>query len=450
VRSPRRWSVVALVVLGTVLAFVSILALWANRQFLNTDNWTKTSSQLLERKAVREEVAGFLVDQLYANVNVQAQLAQALPPQAKALAGPAAGGLRNLAEQGINELLQRPKVQQLWEDANHVAHQKLLLTLEGGNKNVSTTGGTVTLNLGQIVANVASAIGLGSVASKIPPDAAQITVLKSDQLETVQNALQALRGITLVVVILTFLLFAVAVFVAADRRREALRMVGIGFVLAGAAALVARGLVGQEVTNSLASTASVRPAISDTWHVGTSLLVEAAQSTIAYGVVIVLAAWLAGPTRAAVAVRRWLAPALVDARWAFGAATLIVLLIILWGPTPATRKALGMLLFAILLFLGVEILRRQVRREHPEASFGELGHAMSDRWGRMRGSVSARGRAVTARISPHHGEPETPQAAGEVSRLDQLERLGQLRESGVLDDAEFEREKAALLGEPAA
>jgi hypothetical protein len=442
--------VVALVVLGTVLAFVSILALWANRQFLNTDNWTRTSSQLLERKAVREEVAGFLVDQLYANVNVQAQLAQALPPQAKALAGPAAGGLRNLAEQGINELLQRPKVQQLWEDANRVAHQKLLLTLEGGNENVSTTGGKVTLNLGQIVANVASAIGLGSVASKIPPDAAQITVLKSDQLETVQNALQALRGITLVVVILTFLLFAVAVFVAADRRRAALRMVGIGFVLAGAAALLARYFVGQEVTNSLASTASVRPAISDTWDVSSSLLVEAAQSAIAYGVVIVLAAWLAGPTRAAVAARRWLAPALADARWAFGAATLIVLLIILWGPTPATRKPLGMLLFAILLFLGVEVLRRQVRREYPEASFGALGHAVSERWGRMRGSVSAGGRAVTARISPHHGEPETPQAAGEVSRLDQLERLGRLRESGVLDDAEFEREKAALLAEPAA
>jgi hypothetical protein len=35
-------------------------------------------------------------------------------------------------------------------------------------------------------------------------------------------------------------------------------------------------------------------------------------------------------------------------------------------------------------------------------------------------------------------------------RLEQLERLGRLRESGVLDDAEFEREKAALLGEPVA
>jgi hypothetical protein len=128
----------------------------------------------------------------------------------------------------------------------------------------------------------------------------------------------------------------------------------------------------------------------------------------------------------------------------------VVLLIIAWGPTPATRKPLGMLLFAILLFVGVEVLRRQARREYPDATFGALGHAVSDRWAAMRGKASAGGRAVSARVSARRGEPQTPQAAGEVSRLDQLERLGRLRKSGVLDEEEFQREKAALLAEPQA
>src|SRR3954451_14551870 len=246
--SPRRWSVVALVVLATVLAFVSVLSVWANRQFLNTDNWVKTSSQLLQREAVREQVSGFLVDQLYANVDVKAQLEQALPPQAKALAGPAAGGLRNLADQGVDELLQRPKVQQLWETANRVAHQKLLTTLEGGNDRVSTQGGTVELNPGEMGANAAGTVRLGNPPRQVPPDAAQITVLKSDQLDAVQNGLKALRGSTLVVLILTLLLFVAAVFVA-DRKREALRMVGFGLVVAGAAALLPRYFVGQQVVN---------------------------------------------------------------------------------------------------------------------------------------------------------------------------------------------------------
>ena len=429
---------VAILVVGaTVFALVSIHALWANRQFLNTDNWAKTSSELLQREAVRTQVADFLVDQLYAHVNVRGELESALPPQAKALAGPVAGGLRNVADQGINKLLQRPRVQQLWENANRAAHKAFLKTIEGGGKNVSTTGGDVKLNLGEIAASVATSLGLGNVASKIPPDAAQITVLKSNQLEAVQNGFKALRGITLVVVLLTLLLYVIAVVVARDRRRQALRMVGWSLIVAGVLALLVRTFVGQQVVDSLSTTASVRAAVSDTWDVASSLLVQAAQSTIAYGVVVVLGAWLAGPTRPAVAVRHFLAPFLLSPRWAFGSVAVVVLLLLLWGPTPATRKPLGMLIFAILLCLGVEVLRRQVKREVPDASFGELGTHMQDRWRRMRARVPSRSAPVEE--APPAGAP-----AREV-HLDELERLGRLRETGVLTDEEFEKQKASIL-----
>ena len=333
---------VAILVVGaTVFALVSIHALWANRQFLNTDNWTKTSSELLQREAVRTQVADFLVDQLYAHVNVRGELESALPPQAKALAGPVAGGLRNVADQGINKLLQRPRVQQLWENANRAAHKAFLKTIEGGGKNVSTTGGNVKLNLGQIAASVATSLGLGNVASKIPPDAAQITVLKSNQLEAVQNGFKALRGITLVVVLLTLLLYVIAVVVARDRRRQALRMVGWSLIVAGVLALLVRTFVGQQVVDSLSTTASVRAAVSDTWDVASSLLVQAAQSTIAYGVVVVLGAWLAGPTRPAVAVRHFLAPFLHSPRWAFGSVAVVVLLLLALGPDAGHAQAAG-------------------------------------------------------------------------------------------------------------
>jgi uncharacterized membrane protein len=420
VRSPRRWIVVILVLGATVFALVSIHALWANRQFLNTDNWTKTSSELLQREAVRNQVADFLVDQLYAHVNVRGELESALPPQAKPLAGPLAGGLRNVADQGINQLLQRPRVQQLWENANRAAHKAFLKTIEGGGPNVSTTGGNVTLNLGQIAVSVATSLGLGNVASKIPPDAAQITVLKSNQLDAVQNGLKALRGITLVIVLLTLLLYAIAVVVAQDRRRQALRMVGWSLIVAGVLALLVRTFVGQQVVDSLSSTASVRDAVSDTWDVASSLLVEAAQSTIAYGVVVVLGAWLAGPTRAATATRRFLAPFLRDARWAYGAVAVVVLILIAWGPTPATRKPIGMLLFTILLCIGVEVLRRQVKREAPDASFPEIHLRLP----RRRKSAAT---------------------LAEDTRLDEVERLGRLRDTGVLTEEEFQQQKASAL-----
>jgi hypothetical protein len=302
---------------------------------------------------------------------------------------------------------------------------------------VSTTGGNVTLNLGEVAASAASAFGLGNVASKIPPNAAQITILKSKQLDAVQSALQALRGISLIVLILTFLLYIVAVVVARERRRETLRMVGGSLIVAGALALVAHYFAGQQIVDGLSSTASVRSAVSDTWDIGSSLLVEAAQSAIAYGVVVVLGAWLAGPTRPAVAVRHFLAPFLLSPRWAFGSVAVVVLLILLWGPTPATRKPLGMLIFAILLCLGVEVLRRQVKREVPDASFGELGAHVQERWRRMRARVPSRSAPVE----------EAPPAGAPVRevKLDELERLGRLRETGVLTDEEFEQQKASII-----
>jgi hypothetical protein len=441
----RHWFVVALVVLATIFGYISILALWANRQFLNTDNWTTTSSQLLQKKSVRDQISTFLVDQLYANVNVQAQLAQALPPQAKPLAGPAAGALRNALEQGVDKLLERPKVQQLWEDANRVAHSKFLQVIEGGTQNVNTEGGNVTLNLGTIVRNIGSQVGLGGLTSNIPPDAAQITILKSKQLDTVQNALKALRGITIVVLVLTLVLFVIAVAISRDRKRETLRMVGGAFIIAGLLALITRYLVGNAVVDSLATTASIRPAVRDTWSVASSLLIEAAQSSIAYGVVIVLAAWLAGPTRWATGARRGLAPALADWRLAFGGILVIVLILVLWGPTPATRNPLGLLLFAVLLGVGMEYLRRETRRENPDATWGAMGKAAGERVSGISSKVTAGGRAVAGRVGAVN--LGGGKASGEGTKLEQLERLGRLKESGVLNEQEFEQQKASILAE---
>src|SRR5215216_717244 len=98
-RAHRRVGL-ALIVLASLLAFLAIFALWANRQFLDTDNWTDTSTKLLERDVIRTQVSDYLVDQLYVNVDVEGRLRAALPPRADPLAGPAAGGLKQLVERG--------------------------------------------------------------------------------------------------------------------------------------------------------------------------------------------------------------------------------------------------------------------------------------------------------------------------------------------------------------
>jgi hypothetical protein len=380
----------ALVVAGCVLAFVAIFALWANRQALNTDNWTNTSTKLLEDKEIRAQLSTYLVDQLYANNNVTQQVAGALPPRAAALAGPIAGGLHEVAERVVNELLQRPRVQALWENANRQAHKQLLAVLKGGNSNVSTQNGTVTLNLKAILEQTEQNVGIGGrIGEKLPPDAAQLTILRSDQLSTAQDVANAVRPLAIGLTALALILFAIAVYLARGWRREALRATGFALLLAGVAALVARSIVGHAIVESLTTTESTKAAVENTWSIGTSLLDQAAVAAVAYGLVIIFAAWLSGPSRMAVSTRGALAPYLRDPMYAWGGTALIVLLLLIWGPTPATQQAFTALLLIALLIFGVEMLRRQTLREFPDASLeaasARRGERLSGMVGRMRG-----------------------------------------------------------------
>ena len=372
----RRRLPLVLITLATLLALLAIFALWANRQLLDTENWTETSSDLLEDEAIQGQIAVFLADRIYTNRDVQGQLEEALPPRAQPLAGPAAEGLKKLAVSGAEELLSRPRPQALWEEANRRAHGRFLDLIEGGGESVSTEGGDVTLDLKALLGQTEERFGVGAGAeAKIPEDAAQITILHADGLELAQDAVRLLRALALVLVILALGLFALAVYVARGWRREALRACGIGFLLVGAAALVARSLAGDAVVDALATTETTRPAAEAAWSISTSLLVEAGTAAIAYGVVIFGAAWLAGPTRWAVAARRGLAPYLRDPRYAYGTLTVIVLVLLAWGPTPALRRVLPTLILVALLALGLELLRRQAAREFPDASRAEsTGH----------------------------------------------------------------------------
>jgi hypothetical protein len=435
----RHWRLsLALSVVASLVAFLAIFALWANRQLLNTDNWTDTSSALLEDDAIRGQISVFLVDQLYEAVDLKGPIEQALPTQAKPLAGPAAGALKDVAVRGTDALLERPRPQALWEQANRRAHTRFLDIVEGGGDTVSTEGGNVTLDLGELLGQTADRVGVDpATEQRIPEDAAQITIMKSDNLDLAQTGVKALKAVAVVLIVLMLGLFALAVYVARGRRRRALRAVGVGLLFAGAAALVARGLAGNAVVDSLATTDAVRPAAESAWSISTSLLVQAASATLLYGIVVVTGAWLAGPTSWATSSRRWLAPYLRDPRFAWGGLAALVLLLLAWGPTPALHRPLTAIILIALMALGLEALRRQTAREFPDASREESLARMRER---ARG-VGRWVRGPAAHASNGHGNGTV--AAG---RLEQLERLGRLRDSGVISASEFEREKSILMG----
>jgi len=392
----RRVTPPIMVVIGAVATVLAVVSVWVNRQFLNPTNWSKTSTQLLQSPAVRDATANYLVEQVYEHVNVQGEVStalteldnalglskttkkvvpsQLLPDQSlSTLSGPIAGALRGAAEDGVKQALQTSIVQDLWAQANKLAAESLVTVIEGGKGPVRVNNGAVTINLNRIVNQASRQLGLG-VHVTLPAGVGRLTVFRSNDLRTVQWVGRDLRKLPPVLIPLAILLYVAALAIASrGRRRRMLIAVGFSLVIAGLVALLIRSIMIAAIPGRLAQDAAVQPAVHDVVALATSMIVELATAAWELGVLIVIGAWLAGPSRLVTPVRRWLSPWVNREAWAlYTIAGVILLILFLWHPLAITREPLGMLMLLVLAAIGTELLRRQMLAEFPDATTGTL------------------------------------------------------------------------------
>jgi hypothetical protein len=357
-----------LVVLAAVIGLVSALNVWVKRQALSTDNWTNSSSQLLENDQIRSALSIYLVDQIYQNVDVPAALEQRLPPQFKGLAPPIAAALQDVAVRRANTFLGRPRVQQLWREANRRAHKLFIAVLDGKHNVLVSTNDQVVLNLRPLVQQLGTQIGLsGNLAQKLPADAGQIVIMNGGQLHAARTTVKVVRVLSYLLFFLVIALLAAAVYIARGRRRRLLMGAGLSVLLVGLIVLVVRRYAGGYLVDALTTNDDDKHAVTAAWAIGTNLLRNTGINAVIYGVAIMFSAWIAGPSRAATWIRRKLAPTMRERPFVvYGVVALALLVILLTGPTDGERVYPLLILFA-LAFVGTEVLRRQTEREFPAA-----------------------------------------------------------------------------------
>jgi hypothetical protein len=367
--------------------------------------------------------------------------------------------LQQLAGQLAPRVLASPQAQAAWVQANVAAHKQLLKVLNGGGPVVSTQSGVVTLNLHTLTSELAATLGVSSqvaaVQSKLqgstgasaraaaqqklgitlPPASGQLVIMRAAQLRTAQDVANGVKGLAIVLPALAIVLFALAVYLARGRRRRTLRTTGWCLVLIGVVLLLIRRLAGDAVVNGLVKVSSNKPAVHDVWNIATSLLYDLAVAMTVYGLVFVVAAWLAGRTRPAIAIRKALAPSLRDSP---AVAYLVVggalALVVLWGPTPAFRNIWWILVFVGLLALGVTMLRRETAIEFPDIAPGQ---ALRD-FREQRAQTGAREAAAAQLATAGATAPDS-------GRVDSLERLAALRDRGAITDDEYQAEKTLVI-----
>jgi len=417
VSKKRAWLVWGLIVLATIVTLVSSLTIWSKRQLLSTDNWTKSSARLLQNDDIRAALATKLVEVTFNQSNASAQLKKYLPPSAQGAAPAIAAGIQVAATRAADTLLSTARAQQLWEQANRAAHQRLVAVLEKKQVGrVSASTGTISLQLGPLAQKLDERLGLQSRLGQGNASAGEIVLIKSKDLKTAQDAVRILNALTVFLAIVALGLYALAIVLARGKRRKFLEVSGTALIFVGLVVLIVRRLVGGALVDSLVNTEANRPAVRAVWFIETDLLRDIGLALLLYGGLMVLAGFLGGPSRIAANTRRVLAPAFrrhVAAVYAVTA--LVFLLFIAWGPTAASRRLGGVVLLALVTILAIEAWRRQTLREYPE---------------------------TPAVVSPSSPPPEVRSD----SSLETLERLARLRSEGVLSESEFQQQKAALLG----
>lgn len=353
-----------LVIVGALLAIVSLLAGYVRFQGLDTPTVEDTAGELIADPEIRDQIATTLVEQLYANVDVEAVLREQLPPEQRGLAGPISGAIRVGFDRVARRLLELPRPQQLWVRTIAETHRNLLRVLEDDLGALETTGGDVVLDLRPLIVRLGEQVAIvGRIDERLGPDAGRITILQADQLETAQDLTRLMKVLGMWLWLVPIALWGIALWLAAERRRATLRMIGWSAIGAGLVVLVARRVAGSNIVDKLTTAESVKVAAGDAWEILTDQLQDGGITLAGLGVVLLVAVWIAGPSERATDARSFAAPYLQRAEIAFGAAAALLLLLVWWGPTVQTQRWQFVLVSAVVLAFGVEILRRQTARE---------------------------------------------------------------------------------------
>lgn len=433
-----------------------------DRQIFDSEEWGNTSLEMLQDPAIQDQVASFAVDELYANVDVEAELEDILPGDFKSLSGVAAGGLRQVADQGAKQALNNQRVQDLWERANIAANEALVGIIEDDGDVLSTTEGKVTLELQPLIVEIADQVGLGKQArDSIPASVGQIEIVDSDELSSVQTVATLIHGTALISALLGLALIGLAVYLSPGYRWLTLLWIAGALIMGALIVLIVRSVLGGILVPELA-TPDVQPAADAAYGIATGLLSSIAWTVIWSAILLVPLSWLISPTTSGESARAFLAVPFGRYPGATFALLGLVAFIFLLMGAGDQRGFLVRLMIVILAGIAAFFFRQRLVEAYPDADFGGGLGDFSDRsrekakelWSRRPkrdgtgepdelSGPDARGAAQT---EVPVDTPPPPAADPETTRLDHLDRLGTLHERGVLSDEEFAAEKRRVMG----
>jgi hypothetical protein len=267
-----------LIVLAAFLALGASLALWADRQLLDTNRWTQSSSRLIDDPSIRSVISREIVVRL----RREALPLSSRDPQVASV-------LEGMSESDINVFLSGAQAHALWRQMNRQAHAQLVSQLGSGRSQSE-----VVLDLEPLMVTAARSLGLGALLSSGQIQGGQIVLARPGELDTASRLVTELRSLGVWMGVIAAALYLLALVLGRGRRALVMASCGLSLLLAGGCLALLRPVAGNAVVETYVQNASYRPAVHSAWLIETRQLADIALVLAIVGAVLLVASLLAG------------------------------------------------------------------------------------------------------------------------------------------------------------
>src|SRR5215470_15927163 len=305
-----------LIVVGCLLAPLSVFAVWTANQVSNTDRYVENVAPLIHEPSVQRAITDDVTRQITTRLNVKGlaeQAASALTQRGLTRVGSL---LNNFSSQlasatygfihtQVAKIVASPQVANLWVQVNRRAHAQLVKALSGqGNGAVTISNNQVVLNLGpfiNLVKQRLAARGL-TIVNSIPQINPTLALFSAKYLVKAQAGYRLLNTLKWALPILTLVLLALGVYVARSHRRA---LIGAGLGLAAAMVVLGLGLTifRGVYLNSVPPRVLPADAAAVLYDTLIRFIRDGLRIILVVGLIIAIAAFFSGPSVTAVRTR---------------------------------------------------------------------------------------------------------------------------------------------------
>jgi hypothetical protein len=374
-----------LIVIGCLLAPLSVLAVWSANQVSSTDRYVANVEPLIHEPAIQNALTDKITNQITSRLNIAGythQAAGALTDRGftrvgallNTFAGSLASAVDGFIHTQVHKIVTSPAVARLWVQANTIAHQQLVKVLSGqGGSSVVVRNGMVSIGLGPFIDQAKKDLAARgfTLANQIPHINPAVALFSSRDLVKAQTAYRVINDLKWVLPILTLVLLGAGIYVAPSHRRATVAA-GLGFAASMVVLALLLAVFRSVYLNSVPSSILPSDAAAALYDTMVRFIKDGLRLLLVIGLVVATGAFFSGPSVTAVRTRGafvsglgWLRETGEHAglrtgpvgRWTYthrhglriGAVALFALIFVFWGePTGLVVLLLAVLLLVVL------------------------------------------------------------------------------------------------------